>query len=166
MPDKEELLEVVDKEGRVIGLAGRSVLHRDPSLIHRVVHVLVFNSKGGLLLQRRSLNKDIAPGKWDTSVGGHINPGEDALSAAKREMEEELGVSGCGMKHLYEYLFSNHVESELVSTFTCVCEGDINFNKEEISEVAYWDVKKIKEHLGKDVFSKHFEKEMENYLKM
>jgi isopentenyldiphosphate isomerase len=90
LSDGNEILEVVDKYGNVLKLAKRSEIHRNPSLIHRVVHVLVFDKKGRLLLQKRSLNKDVAPGKWDTSVGGHVNPGEDILEAAKREMKEEL----------------------------------------------------------------------------
>src|ERR1700690_2049992 len=90
---KREILEIVDKYGTIIGHAERDVLHRNPSLIHRVVHVLVFNNDGGLLLQKRSMTKDIAPGAWDTSVGGHIDPGEDIWDAARREMSEELGIA-------------------------------------------------------------------------
>jgi isopentenyldiphosphate isomerase len=150
----------------VTGLAERAELHRNPALIHRVVHVLLFNKNGGLLLQKRSRRKDVAPGKWDTSVGGHINPGEDVLAAARREMEEELGIKGCELRYLYRYLFANHRESELVSTFSCVYEGEVDFNGEEIDEVAFWDIGKIKENLGKDIFSGHFEKEIRRYLGM
>lgn len=163
--EKTEILEIVDREGNVVGLAGREVLHSDPSLIHRVVHVLIFNSDGDLLLQRRSMNKDIAPGRWDTSVGGHINPGEDPLTAALREMEEELGVSCSGLEFLYTYLFTNHRESELVSTFRCSCESRFDFNRDEIDEVRWWGLQEIEAALGKDLFSKHFEQEFRNYLK-
>jgi len=163
--DTSEFLETTDSKGNVTGLAGRSELHGDPSLIHRVVHVLLFNNKGDLLLQKRSQNKDVAPGKWDTSVGGHVNPGEDISDAAKREMQEELGISGCSLKFLYKYLFSNHIESELVSTFSCIYDGEIYFNKEEIDEVKFLDLKSIKENLGTGIFSNHFEKEIENFLK-
>ena len=162
--DNSEKLEIVDTEGKVIGLAERAELHRDPSLIHRVVHVLVFNRKGELLLQKRSRQKDVAPGKWDTSVGGHVAPKEDVLAAAQREMREELGITGCELRHLYRYLFSNRRESELVDTFSCVCEGAITFNKEEIDEVAFWDIGKIKKNLGAGDFSGHFEKEIKTYL--
>jgi len=162
--DNSEKLEVVDAEGRVIGLAERAELHNNPSLIHRVVHVLVFNNCGELLLQKRSQRKDIAPGKWDTSVGGHINPGEDVLAAARREMAEELGISGSDLKHLHRYLFSNHRESELVDTYSCVYEGEINFNRDEIDEVAFWDFGKIREGLGTGIFSGHFEKEIRKFL--
>ena len=76
----------------------------DPSLLHKVVHVLVFNDAGNLLLQKRSMNKDVAPGKWDTSVGGHVSPGEDLKTAALREMKEELGVIPEDIEPLYSYI--------------------------------------------------------------
>lgn len=165
MAASDEILEVVDQNGKVLKLAKRSVIHSDPSLIHRVVHVLVFDNKDRLLLQKRSLNKDVAPGKWDTSVGGHVNPGEDIIEAARREMAEELGVSDCKMEYLYTYLFSNHIESELVSTFSCVYSGEFIINKEEIDEIAFWDMDNIRKDLGRNIFSNHFEKEISAYLK-
>ncbi len=165
LSDGDEILEVVDEKGDVLKLAKRSEIHGNPSLIHRVVHVLLFDKKGRLLLQKRSLNKDVAPGKWDTSVGGHVNPGEDILEAAKREMKEELGISDCKLDYMYAYLFSNHVESELVNTFSCIYSGKFFFNKNEIDEIAFWDIKKIKENLGKNVFSGHFEKEISVFSK-
>jgi isopentenyldiphosphate isomerase len=164
LSDGDELLEVVDKNGKVKGLAKRSDIHGDPSLVHRVIHILVFDKKGRLLLQKRSMNKDVAPGKWDTSVGGHVNPGEDILGAAKREMKEELGVVDCGLDYLYSYMFSNHIESELISTFTCRYNGKFLFNKDEIDEIAFWDIEDIRENLGKGVFSAQFEKEISVYL--
>ncbi|MDA8241993.1 MAG: NUDIX domain-containing protein [Nitrospiraceae bacterium] len=159
-----EKLEIVDSEGKVIGLAERAELHRDPSLIHRVVHVLIFNRKGELLLQKRSRQKDVAPGKWDTSVGGHVAPGEGVDDAAQREMDEELGISGCELRYLYRYLFSNRRESELVDTFSCIYEGKIDFNKDEIDEVAFWGIEAIIKNLGSAIFSAHFEKEIRTYL--
>ncbi len=162
--DNSEKLEIVDSEGRVIGLAERSELHGNPSLIHKVVHVLVFNRKGELLLQKRSRRKDVAPGKWDTSVGGHVGAGEAVLSAARREMEEELGITGCELRHLYRYLFSNSLESELLETFSCVHEGRIDFNRAEIDEVAFWELEKIRRGLGSGIFSAHFEQEITTYL--
>jgi isopentenyldiphosphate isomerase len=165
LSDGDEILEVVDEKGHVLKLAKRSEIHCNPSLIHRVVHVLVFDKKGRLLLQKRSLNKDVAPGKWDTSVGGHVNPGEGILEAARREMKEELGISDCRPEYLYAYLFSNHIESELVSTFSCIYNGKFFLNKDEIDEIAFWDMKKIKENLSKNIFSGHFEKEISIYLK-
>lgn len=164
MPLAEEIFEVLDTEGRVLGLATRSELHRNPSLIHRVVHVMISNAQGDLLLQKRSLNKDIAPGRWDTSVGGHVNPGEQVHDAAVREMAEELGIVTHGLQFLYSYLFRNHRESELVSTYSCIYKGEVHFNKDEIEEVRFWDMNSIKEQLGTGIFSSHFEQEFMHYL--
>ena len=93
--NEDEYLEIVNEKGEIIGSAQRSEIHGNPSLMHKVVHVLVFNREGDLLLQKRSQNKDVAPGKWDTSVGGHVEAGEDLLGSCKREMLEELGDLRC-----------------------------------------------------------------------
>ncbi len=165
MSSGSEIFEILDIEGRVIGLAPRSEIHANPSLIHRVVHILVFNTKGDLLLQKRSMSKDIAPGRWDTSVGGHVNPGEDVHAAAVREMREELGIAAPELQFLYSYLFTNHRESELVSTFTCISEEEIHFNTEEIDEVRFWPLNSIREQIGTGLFSNHFEQEFARYVK-
>ncbi|MBI5742098.1 MAG: NUDIX domain-containing protein [Nitrospirae bacterium] len=160
----EELLDVVNEKGEVIDTLPRSVIHGNPSLMHRVVHVLVFNIKGDLLLQRRSMNKDVAPGKWDTSVGGHIDHGEEVIESVRREMEEELGVTTCGPEFLYTYIHSNPYETEVVYTHSCVYEGDVRFNKEEIDEVRFWGIDEIRHNLGKGIFSDNFEHEFRTYM--
>jgi isopentenyl-diphosphate delta-isomerase type 1 len=160
----EEVLEVVDRDGNILGTAPRSEIHGNPSLLHKVVHVLVFNDAGKLLLQKRSMNKDVAPGKWDTSVGGHVSSGEDLIEAAKREMEEELGIISDGINPLYSYIHSNPYESELVFTHSCVHNGPFNFNNEEIDEVKFWHMEEIKDAIGKGIFSDNFESEIMKYL--
>ncbi len=73
----EELLSCVDGQGKELEPRLRMECHRDPCLLHRVIHVMVENRDGAVLLQRRSETKDIQPGQWDTAVGGHVLPGED-----------------------------------------------------------------------------------------
>jgi len=164
MKEKEELLEIVDREGKVIGIAPRFQIHGNPSLMHRVIHILVFNKKGELLLQKRSMDKDVAPGKWDTSVGGHVDPGEELLAAAAREMKEELGISACKPQLLYTYTHSNPYETELVYTYSCIYDGEVLFNRQEIDEVRLWEISEIKNHIGKNIFSDNFEHEISTYL--
>jgi isopentenyldiphosphate isomerase len=160
----EELFEVVDHEGRTIGIAPRSVVHGNPSLRHRVVHVLVFNSHGELLLQRRSLRKDIAAGKWDTSVGGHVAPGEELPFSAQREMREELGISSDDVEFLYSYVYSDDNESELVHTFRCLHDGPFAVNHDEIEEIRFWSLEAIRAEIDQGAFSGHFRAEMNRYL--
>jgi isopentenyl-diphosphate delta-isomerase type 1 len=165
MAHSEESFEVIDSSGTVIGTAPRSVLHNNPALLHRVVHVLLFDQQGSLLLQKRSSSKDTAPSMWDTSVGGHVNIGEDIHAAALREMKEELGIRGTDIRYLYQYRFTDQKESELVSTFCCIYKGAIRFDTGEIDEVRYWAIRDIESMLGSGIFSRHFEEEMSRYLR-
>ncbi len=88
----DERFVVVDSEDRVIGDAPRSTVHGD-NLLHRAVHILLFNDAGELFLQKRSRRKDRHPGVWDSSAAGHVDAGEDYDDAAARELQEELGVT-------------------------------------------------------------------------
>ncbi|QWR76790.1 NUDIX hydrolase [Candidatus Magnetomonas plexicatena] len=163
----EELLEVVTPDGDIIGKALRKEVHGNNTLLHRVVHVFVFNSAGDLLLQQRALNKDVAPGKWDTSVGGHVDFGETIEAAMKREMEEELGIKS-GKKapvFLYKYIHSNAFESELVYSYSFTYDGQIAFNKEEIESVKFYPIAEIEEKLGTELFSDNFEHEFQQFLR-
>jgi len=161
----EELIEVVTEKGEVIKVVPRSEIHGDPSLLHKVVHVLVFNSRKELLLQKRSMSKDVAPGKWDTSVGGHVNAGETLEKAVTREMEEELGINEGVPKYLYSYIHSNPYETELVYTYKSVYDGEINFQQDEIDEVRPWSMDEIKKNIGSGTMSDNFEHEIQTYLK-
>lgn len=159
----EEYFDVIDKYGNIIGKATREECHKDRALAHRVVHVLVFNSKGELLLQKRHKNKDIQPGKWDTSVGGHLNLGETFEKAVAREMQEELGISA-EIKHIYDYWMYTSVETEYVRTYICTYDGVINFNPDEIDEVMFWSKEKIEKNLNNNIFSPNFIKEYKKYI--
>ncbi len=163
--ESEEYLEIVDERGNVIGHAPRKAIHGNPSLMHRVVHILVVNRSGDILLQKRSMKKDVAPGKWDTSVGGHVGVGEDLLSSSRREMFEELGIDGRDLEHLYSYVHTNAYETELVTTFRCVCEDGFSINREEIDEVRFWTHEEIHRALGQRILSDNFEHEFRMYLR-
>jgi isopentenyldiphosphate isomerase len=160
----EEMIEIVDTEGSTIGIGRRSEVHGNPSLLHKVVHVLVFNDVGNLLLQKRSMNKDVAPGKWDTSVGGHVSPGEDLKTAALREMKEELGIILEDIEPLYSYIHSDSQERELVFSYRCKHNGPFPFDRYEIDKVAFWSIDEIRKSIGSGLFSGHFESEMTNYF--
>jgi isopentenyldiphosphate isomerase len=160
----DEKLEVYDDKGKKIGLRKRSEVHGNPALIHRVAHVLVFNSKGELYLQKRSEQKDVQPGKWDTSVGGHLNPKESFLKAAKREMQEELGLpQDLNLVHLYDYPWRTDFESEDVRTYAATWDGEFHPAPEEIIEGRFWDLMDLKAKIHSDEFTPNLRKEMELY---
>ena len=113
----EEIFDIVNPEGKVLGKAPRSAVHGNPQLLHPVVHIHVFNKNGQLFLQKRAKNKEVQPDKWDTSVGGHVNSGESIENAVIREAEEELGIKNAQFQPLYRYVMKNNFESELVGFF-------------------------------------------------
>ncbi len=160
---EKEILEVVDAHGGVVGAAPRKCVHGNNALLHRVVHVLVCDRDNRLLLQKRSLNKRVAPGRWDTSVGGHVDCGESVETAMYREMEEELGIRPASLSFAYQYIHSNDFESELVFTYTCRYDGKIVFNPEEIDSVKFWEKEEIEDSLGKGILSDNFEDEFRRY---
>ncbi len=84
----EEIFDIVNERDEVVGQNTRREVHAR-GLWHRAVHVLVFNARGEVFLQKRSMKKDIAAGKWDSSASGHLDSGEDYDACAVREVREE-----------------------------------------------------------------------------
>jgi len=149
----------VNENGEVIGKVTRTECHSGSFILHPVVHLHVFNTKGELYLQKRALNKDIQPGKWDTSVGGHVDYGEETEHALKREVREELGIIDFEPKFIKRYKFVSLQEAELVHSYYCIYDGLITPDPIEISEGKFWNTKDIDAQLGKNVFTPNFEQE-------
>lgn len=160
--EKIEMFEIFDDDDQPLGfLAPRSECHGDPSLIHRTAHVVVFNSKGQILLQKRSSNKDVQPNKWDTAVGGHLNPGESYEEAAYREMSEELGVFPDSLEFLFKNKIRNEIESENIGAFKCVHDGPFKFDRDEIDAIRFWSIDELNANIGKGVFTPNLEEELQ-----
>ncbi len=161
----EEWFDIVDEEGRVTGRAPRSVCHSGPGMLHPVVHVHIIDAKDRIFLQKRSIKKEILPGKWDTAIGGHIASGEKIEEGLKREALEELGITEFKVQFIAKYVWESKVESELVFMFVSRYNKTITINKEEIEQGKFWRIKKIKESFGKGVFTPNFEFEFDILLK-
>lgn len=155
--EKEEL-PVVDEDGQIIGSATRGECHNGSMLLHPVVHLHVFNSKGELYLQLRPDWKDIQPGKWDTAVGGHVDLEENVEQALKREVREELGITYFEPEAMTHYIFQSAREKELVFVHRTVYDGKIT-PSEELAGGRFWSIQEIKDCLGKGVFTPNFESE-------
>jgi isopentenyldiphosphate isomerase len=160
----EEMLTLVTADDiRVIGPVPRSRVHGNPSLVHRSVHILVLGG-GRLLLQKRSMRKDTQPGKWDTSVGGHVGFGQTYEEAARREAEEELGIVPGDLEFLYPSRIRNEVESENIHTYLHLSEGPFRPEPGEIDEIRFWSRREIDEALGRGIFTPNFEEEYAQFL--
>jgi isopentenyldiphosphate isomerase len=160
----EILTQVTDDDSAVIGPIARKLCHGNPALIHRSVHVLVVSTTGALLLQKRSMRKDTQPGKWDTSVGGHVGFGQSYEEAARREAEEELGITLEALDFLYSSRIRNAVESENIKTFLHLSNGPFVHQAEEIDEIRFWRRREIERALGGGLFTPNFEEEFALFL--
>ena len=158
-PGRKEMFPVVDPSGLVEGIASRQYCHSGSKVLHPVVHLHIVDRFGRLYLQKRSMKKDIQPGKWDTAVGGHVDFGETLLEALFRESSEELGLREFNPVYIESYVFESEIEKELVNVYAAVGSFTLSPDMDEVDEGRYWDIKDIEENLGKSQMTPNFEQE-------
>ena len=141
-----EKFDVVDEGDEVVGTRLRSEVHAE-NLLHRAVHILVFNREGELLLQKRSAWKDREPSKWDSSAAGHLEPGESYAGGAVRETEEELGIR-CELAPVGKIRACSNTGQEFVEVFTTRHEGPFVLPPSEIEDAAFFPISVIRDWLA------------------
>lgn len=154
-----ECFPIVESNGLVIGRSTREYCHGGSKPLHPVIHIHIIDRFCRIYLQKRAMNKDIQPGKWDTAVGGHVSYGESIVEAVYREAYEELRFQEFNPIHLETYEFESPVEREMVSVFAAVGTYDLRPDPEEVAEGRWWPVEDIDANIGKGVFTPNFESE-------
>lgn len=162
--NNQELFPLVDEEGNVVGKATRGECHNGSRLLHAVVHLHVFNSKGEVYLQKRPEWKDIQPGKWDTAVGGHIDYGETPEQALIREVSEELGITDFEPERVGQYVFDSRRERELVYVNKTIYDGLITPSAEELDGGRFWTMQEIRAAIGQNILTPNFESEFSRFF--
>ena len=152
----EEIFDVVNERDEVVGQQWRSEVHR-LGLMHRAVHVLVFNAAGQIFLQKRSMKKDRQPGLWDSSSSGHVDSGEDYDACAVRELREEIGLQLTeAPPRLFKLAACADTDQEHVWVYRCEAEGPFRLHPEEIerggwfgtAEVTRWMAERPEDFAG------------------
>lgn len=159
MDNQKEMFPIVDEEGNILGAISRGEAHNGTKVLHPVVHLHVFNSKGELYLQHRPEWKDIQPDKWDTATGGHVDLGESVEIALKREVSEELGITDFTPEFICKYVFEGKKERELVYVHKTTYDGEVKPSETELAGGRFWTKEEIASNMGKGIFTPNFEDE-------
>lgn len=145
IPD-DELVEVIDDEGRVLEVVTRREI-RARHLLHRVAAVLIRNGAGEVYLHRRSETKDIYPGAYDVWAGGVLSPGESPEEGAARELAEELGVEGVELTPLFVERFEAPRGRCITHCYEARYEGLVTHQPEEVMSGEWVTLEQLRELL-------------------
>ncbi len=143
----DERVDLVDLQNRVIGTTTRREV-RGKNLLHRGVGILCWNSAGLLYVHRRTTTKDVFPGMYDMLVGGVVSSGESDLDAARREIQEELGIEGPEPRYLAHHLYQGPRNRAWVAVYEVLWDGPIRHQASEVEWGAFLAVPEIVEKLG------------------
>ena len=146
-----EYFDVVDEKNNVVGKASREECHKK-GLWHRGVHILIINSKSEILLQKRSISKDLYKGYWSDSVGGHVNSGESYEETAQRELKEELGIS-TKLTKLLDFKKYTGNDNEINRLFIGKHNGPFKPDKKETDKIEFFTLDKINRMLETEKFT-------------
>jgi isopentenyldiphosphate isomerase len=143
-----EILTIVDEENKEVGTAPLEEVY-DKRLNHRIVHVLVFNSKGELFLQRLSAKKKFCPGHWGTSAAGHVQQKESYEEAAYRELKEELCIKTPATM-IHSCVYPHRGMKKFIQVFRCVHDGPFRLDPDETMEGRFFSVNEAREMVRKN----------------
>ncbi|MFI3241656.1 MAG: NUDIX domain-containing protein [Alphaproteobacteria bacterium] len=150
-----EYFDVLDDSGNLTGEAKpRDEVHAN-GLWHKAVHVWIVNDKDEILLQKRASCKESFPDMWDISAAGHLSAGDDTITGAIREIEEELGflitaeeLQYIGSQKVTQFVKEGFINNEFNDIFVLRRSLDLSklvLQEEEVNEVKYIPLSTLKE---------------------
>lgn len=160
MPSPDvEIFPIIREDGLVIGRATRDYCHNGSRLLHPVVHLHIIDREANIYLQKRSMTKDLLPGRWDTAVGGHIKYGESVVEALLRECSEELNLREFNPVHICSYRYDTRRDAEFVFVFAAVGHFNLVPDRNEVDEGLWWTIPQIEKAAGGRRLTPNFVKE-------
>ena len=142
MGSAHEPVIIVDQDNNEVGVVAREEM-RAGRLAHRATYILVFNSKGQLFVQKRTLTKDVYGGYYDVAAGGVVLAGESYEMGALRELEEELGIKETPLTPVFDFYYEDTHIRLWGRAFTCVYDGELFLQAEEIESGDFMDVDEV-----------------------
>ena len=142
MNPAEEMVAIVDENNNVTGSATRREM-RAKGLPHRATYIAIFNSRGELYVQRRTMIKDVYPGLLDPVTGGVVQAGESYEESAVRELAEEMGIQGVDLVPQFDFYFVDGASRVWGRLFRCHWDGPVVPQPEEVVEVVLLDPDEI-----------------------
>ena len=144
-----EYVAIIDKKGNIVGKATYQEMILK-NLLHTGIHIYVFNSKGEILITKRTEKKKTYPGLLEISIGGALSYGESHEQSAYRELVEELGVKNVQLKYLFDFWYEDEQTKCKSKIFSCVYDGKITLQREEVEDYFWISIPKLKEMIERE----------------
>jgi len=149
---KKQLI-LVDENDKQIGVSEKIQAHKEGKL-HRCFSILIFNSKGELLIQQRAKDKYHSALLWSNTCCSHPRPGKDITKEAKRRLDEEMGIKCDNLKEIFTFTyyinFGDITENEFDHVFIGKFDGNPIPNKEEAADWKWINIQELKEDINKN----------------
>ena len=147
-----EMLDIIDENNNVIGRETRERCFNE-GLLHRAIHILILNSKGQVLLQKRSMKKKTFPGFWTSSVSGHVESGKSYEEGAIREMKEEIRAK-TNLEKVCDFFIEEKygilIDKEIIRLFSGKYDGPFSIDKNELDEVRFFYKEELNDLIRKE----------------
>ncbi len=144
-----EIMDIVNENDEIVGSASKKEIY-EKRLLHRIVHIFIFNDRNEMALQLQGKNKKFCPLHWNTAAAGHPRSGESHEEAALRELEEEIGIRtdiDLKFKDIYEYKDRQGLKKILI-TFKGNHNGPFTVNPLEVEKAEFFTMDKIQKMIG------------------
>ena len=148
-----EMRDVVDEDDNVIGMKSSAEVSKK-NMLRRGVSVFVFNDKGEIFVHKRTPQKFNYPNTYDLAIRGGVKAGETYEEAAKRELEEEIGINNMELKFLFKAKYKNEKQNAFVYSYRIIHDGPFTLKKDELQDGKFMSLNELKKLMEKEEFCK------------
>jgi len=144
-----EIINIVDEQGNLVKTMPRKDAENER---HQVVRILIRNSKGEILIQRRAKDKKFYPDYYDLGVAETVQAGEKLKGAAVRGLKEELSIDTKGVREWFDMLFSDGKNRRWYRVFMVVYDGEFQIDNDEVTEATFVSIEELHELIKTEKF--------------